>query len=198
MRAHKLGAVQQGKAFLGLETDGLPAQFLPDFGRRPDLPLIKHFAEADERQAQMREGGEVAGRPERSLLVHYRQDVVVEHIDEPLDRDQLSSGMTVCEALRLEEQHQLDDLRTNGLAGAAGVRHHEVVLELREVLERDGDIVQRSESGGNAVERAVYVFHLAVKILAAFDDVVRGFVGERDLFAVVEYLLHPLQGEAGG
>ena len=141
MRAHELGAVQQGKAFLGLEPDGLPSQFLPDFGRRPYLSLVQHFTEADQRQAQMCEGSKVTGSPERPLLVNDRQDVVVEHVDESLDRYQLGSGVAVSKALRLEEQHQFDDLRTHGLAGAAGMRHDKVVLELRQVFDGDGDIV---------------------------------------------------------
>ena len=48
------------------------------------------------------------------------------------------------------------------------MRHHQVVLELREFPRRNRDIVKAAEAGGDAVNRAADVFHLAVQILAAF------------------------------
>ena len=91
VRAHELGAVEQGETFLGLEPDGLPAQFLPDLGGRTDLTFVQHFSQADERQAEVGERGEVARRAQRALLVDDRQDVLVEHVDQTLDSDQLGS-----------------------------------------------------------------------------------------------------------
>ena len=91
MRAHELGSVQQGKAFLGLQGDGLPAHLIPDFLAWPDLAFIKDFSEPDQRQAQVGEGSEVSGCTQGSLLVDYRQDVVVEHVQKPLNRDYLCS-----------------------------------------------------------------------------------------------------------
>ena len=129
--AHELGAVQQRQAFLGLERDGLPALFGPYLRGGADLALIQNFAQADEREAQVGEGSEVAGSAEGTLLVHDRKDVLVEHVDEPLHRDELRARMAVGQALGLEEEHQLHNLGPDGLAGAAGVGHHQVVLKLR-------------------------------------------------------------------
>ena len=43
----------------------------------------------------MCEGSEVAGCSERTLLIHHRQDVVVEHIDQSLHCNQLNTGMSI-------------------------------------------------------------------------------------------------------
>ena len=47
MGAHELRAVKKSQAFLGLKPYGLPAHFLPYFGRRTDLPFVQHFSKAD-------------------------------------------------------------------------------------------------------------------------------------------------------
>ena len=174
--AHELRAVQQSQAFLALEADRFPAEFGPDFRGRPDGALAEHFAEPDERQTQVRQRGEVAGGAEGTLLVDDRKDVVVEHVHQALHGDELHAGVAVGEVLDLEEKHQLDDLRTDGFSGAAGVRHHEVVLELRKVFLRNGDVVQGPEAGGDAVHRLVGLFHLVVQVFTALDDGGRRFV----------------------
>ena len=194
--AHELGAVEQGETLLGLKPDGFPAQFLPDLGGRTDLAFVQHFSQADEWQAEVGERGEVARRAQRALLVDDRQDVFVEHVDQALDSDQLGSGMAIGEALGLEEEHQFDYFRADGRSRAAGVGHHQVVLQLREVSQRDGDVIERAESGGDTVQWTVYVFHLVVQVLAALDHRFGGFVREGDLLTVFEDLLHPLEREA--
>ena len=57
---HELGAVEQGKAFLGLEFQRLPSEFRPYFGRWPSLPLVFYFSKADEGQGEVGERGEVS------------------------------------------------------------------------------------------------------------------------------------------
>ena len=118
----------------------------------------------------MGEGSQVAGGTERALLVHHGEDVVVVHIDDPLHGDQLGAGVAVGERLRLEQEHQAHDVAAHFLARAAGVRHHEVVLELRKVFRGDRDVVQGAEAGGDAIDRVIEVFHLGVQILPALLD----------------------------
>ncbi len=76
--------------------------------------------------------------------------------------------MTVGERLCLKEQHQFNNLRPHRLACPAGVGHHQVVLELRQLVSRNRDIAKRAESGRDAVDRLAHIFHLAVQVPAAF------------------------------
>ena len=167
VRAHELRAVEQRQALLGLEGDRLPALFGPHFSGRTNAALVQHLAQPDQRQAHVRERREIAGRSERTLLVHDRQHVFVEHVDQPLHGLQLYARMPVRQALRLQEQHQLHDLRTDGRAGAASVRNHQVVLQLRQLVGRDVHVVQRTEARRDAVDR-LRILHFGVQVTAAF------------------------------
>ena len=95
MRAHELSSVEKGETFLRLKADRFPSHLLPDFSGFLHLSFIQHFSHADQRQAEVGEGSEVAGGTERTLLVDYREDVVVEHFDKSLDRHQLHSRISV-------------------------------------------------------------------------------------------------------
>lgn len=46
--------------------------------------------------------------------------------------------------------------------------HYEIVLELRQVLRRNGYVAQRAEPCRNTIYRPSDVFHLCVKVSAAF------------------------------
>ena len=48
--------------------------------------------------------------------------------------------------------------------------HHQVVLQLRKVLLRNRDVAQRAEPGGDTIDRPADIFHLAVQVLTAFED----------------------------
>ena len=121
MGAHELGAVKKGKAFLGLQFDGLPAFLFPYFGRGTLLTFIQYFSKADERKAQVGKGSEVSGCTKGTLLVNNGKDVLIEHVDEPLRRDELDTGMTVCKVPYLEEKHELDNFRAHFFTRSAGV-----------------------------------------------------------------------------
>ena len=197
MGAHKLRAVQKGQAFLALQLDGLPALFFPHFGRGPDLSLIEDLSHSDEREAQMRQGGEVSGGTQGALLVHHRQHVFVEHVHQALDGGQLRSGVAVGEVLHLQKEHQLHNLRLYGFSGSAGVGHHQVVLELAQVFLRDGYVIEGAEASGYPVDGAVQVFHFLVQVCPAFDNGVYGFLRQGEFFVVVQDFFHSLQGEMG-
>ena len=86
--------------------------------------------------------------------------------------------MAVGERLDLEQQDQLHDLGRHPLAGTAGMRHHEVLLQLRQLVVAHRNVAQRTESGGDAVDRPLGVFHLAVEVFAAADDACAGIVAQ--------------------
>jgi hypothetical protein len=63
--------------------------------------------------------------------------------------------VTVAQALHFEQKHAAHQLGRHFGAGAAGVRHEEVDLQLRVRLGRNADIVQRPKPGIDAVNGLV-------------------------------------------
>jgi len=143
-------------------------------------------------------GAEVARRAERALLEHYGENVVVEKVDEALYGLELHARVAVAERLNLEQEHKLDNAVGHTFAGAARVRHHEVFLELREVFPADGDVAERAEAGGNAVDRFLLCLHLVVEEVAASGYAADGVVGEVDADIFVENVADSLNREAIG
>ena len=162
---------------------------------RADLPFVEHFAHADDREGEVRQRGEVAGCAQRTLLVHHGQHVLVEHVDEALQGAQLYAGMAIGEGLRLQQEHELHNLRTHGVTGAAGVGHHQVVLQLAQVLPGNGDIVQGAETGGDAIYGTADVFHLPVQVFAALYNGLGGLFGKDQFLVFVQNFFYSLQGE---
>ena len=137
----------------------------------------------------MGERCQVSRSAERTLLIDNRKNVVVEHVHEPSDGGKLHSGMTVRERLHLQEQHQFHDFRTYRVSGSAGVGHHQIVLQLRKVLLRNRDVAQRAEACSDTIDRPTDIFHLAVQVLTAFEDLLLrlfrkgyGFIMVNDFF----------------
>ena len=91
MCAHELCAVEQRQTFFGLEGDGLPSEFGCHFGTWTDLSFLEDFSQSEQRKGQMRQRSEVSGSTQRAMLIHHREDVIVEHVNEPLYCDQLGS-----------------------------------------------------------------------------------------------------------
>ena len=91
MRTHELSTVKKCETLLRLKADRLPSEFCPYVGRRTHFALVHDFSHTDERKAEVGERSEVAGGTERALLVHYRQHVIVEHVDKTLHCHQLDS-----------------------------------------------------------------------------------------------------------
>ena len=178
--AHKLRAVQQRKALFRLQPDRLQPQFGKHFGRGTHLALILHLAQPQQRQAHMCQRREVARSAQRTLLIDDGQDAAVEKLHETLHRRQLHARMAVGERLYLEQQNQPHDLRGHALPGSAGVRHHEVLLQARQLVAAHRNVAQRPETGRDAVDRPLGVLHLAVEVLAAADDARPGVVAQRE------------------
>ena len=167
---HELRTVQQGEALLRLQRNRLPAELLEDFVRRTPCTLVLHFAEAQQRQAHVGQRSQVARSAQRSLLEHDRQHVVVEEIDQTLYGFELHARIAVRKGLDLEQQHQLHDLGRNALARTAGMRHHQVLLQLRELVLVDRNIAERTEAGRNTVDGLFLGFHLVIQVFATTHD----------------------------
>ncbi len=196
--AHELRAVQQGQSLLRLELNGAPPLRLQHLGSGNDLPFILHLAQTEQRQAQVGQRCQVARGAQRPLLIDDGEDIGVEKIGQTLDGAELNARVAVGERLDLEEQHQPDDLVRDALAGAAGVGHHQVLLQLGQLVGLHGDIAERAETGRNTVDGLLAGLHLPVEILAAADDARTGVVAQRKGVVSVQNLLDTVDGEVGG
>ena len=196
MGAHELGAVEKSQSLFRLQGYRLPSLLHPYFSGRTYPAFVKHLAKANQRQAEMSQRRKVSGCSERALLVHYRKDILVEHVHKPLHGLELYPGMTVGEVLHLQEKHKLYYLGANCLSGSAGVRDYQIVLQARQVLLWYGHVVERTKTCGYSVERTVYFVCFAVKIFPAFDYGSYRSLGKFKLFVVVDYLFQALKSEA--
>ena len=143
------------------------------------MTVPHHLAKTEQRQAEVGKRGKVARRAKRALAEHYGKDVGVIEVYETLHCGELHTRVAIRKRLDFEQEHQTHYLRSHSLAKAAGMRHNEVFLELREALAVNGDVAQRAKPGGDAVDRFGLRFHLLIKIFATFFNALCGIIRER-------------------
>jgi hypothetical protein len=101
----------------------------------------------------VRERGEIAGRPNRTLARYYRDYLARQHGFEHFNGLQPHPGGTTAEARELQRHHQPHGRRPHGLADARRVRKHDVALEYGEVFGGDPHAGKPSEAGIDPVKR---------------------------------------------
>ena len=75
------------------------------------------------------------------------------------------------------------------------MRHYKVVLQLREVVGRDGYVAKRAETGSHAVNGTSDVSHLGVEVLAAFLYGFGRFFAQVELVAFFDYFAYTFYRE---
>ena len=136
-RAHQLRPVEERQALLRLEREWLDPGLTERNQRRLHLAAHLHLAAPDERQREVRERREVAGRPDASLRRDDRVDPRLEEREESLDQDRPAAGVAERERVRPEQQHRPDHVPGQRRADAHRVADEEVLLELPGVGRRD-------------------------------------------------------------
>ena len=131
---HILCSVEQGETFLRGELYRLPVVCLQCLGSRNHLALVFHLAQTYERQTEVCPRHEVARSAKRALHIDNRINVVVEEIYQSLHGVELTTGIAVAERLDLEQHHNLHDVVWHAVAYATGMRHHEVDLQLCQLV----------------------------------------------------------------
>ena len=106
------------------------------------LPLKLYFTQTHERQAEMRQRNEVARCTHRTLHIDNRTNACVEEVDEALHGDQLTTGIAVAEGLYLEEKHDAYNVARHTVATATSMAHHEIDLQLGELVLTDADVAE--------------------------------------------------------
>ena len=163
-----------------------------------DLALILHVAQSDERQAEVGQGHEVARRAYRPLLVDHGADAAVEELHEALHGVELRATVAVGERLDLEQDHQPYHVAGHAVALATGVAHHEIDLQLRQLVLADAHLAERSEARRHAVDGRVGGGDLLVQVLAAARDARLGVVGEPQLIVVAQDGAHGVERQMLG
>ena len=108
------------------------------------------------------------------------------HVNERLYRFRLHSRIPVRKRLYFQQEHDFHDFRPYLFPCAAGVRHDQVVLELREVFLRDSDVAERAEPRRHTVDRTSDVIHFGVQVFAASFHCCSCFLAEFQTVAVAD------------
>jgi hypothetical protein len=151
-RAHQLGPVEERQPLLRLEDERLEARLPQGQERRHHVPFELHLAAPDERQGEVGERREVAGRPDAPLLRHDGVDAEGKEVDQPVDELRPAAGVAEGERVRPQEEHRPDDVARERRPDADGVAREEVLLEPAGVCRRDVRGRQVAEAGGDPVD----------------------------------------------
>ena len=192
---HVLSPVEQGKPLLRCQLYGFPPLAPQHIGSRHDFPFIFHLAKPHKRQREVCKRHQVARGTERTLHIHHRVNIIVEEINEPLHGIELAARVTVAERLHLQQQHYLHYLVGHTLASAASVRHHQVDLQLCQVVAAYRHIAQRAESRGHTVNRRTVLGYFFIEVFAATYYAVARIVAKLYFVSVPYNLTHTLYGE---
>ncbi len=153
-----VGAVDQRKALLRPEHGRLDAGPRQRLGCSHRLPGRTHdLALSDHRQGAVRERGEVAAGPERTVLVDDRIEARLQHRQDRLGQHRADPGATQRQRAGAEEEHRADDLALDRRTHAGGVRANQRSLQLGPAIRRDPRVCERPESSGDPVGRLIGV-----------------------------------------
>jgi len=149
---HEVRAVDEGESFFGFERERGDVVDLECFsGGAGVAALMEHATLAHEREGDMGERGEVAGRTDRTDLGDEGDDVRVEHAEDLFDDDRPNARVSASERGGEEKHDAANDVRRQGVADAGGVGADEVVLEVSELIVGDACAAEGSEAGVDAV-----------------------------------------------
>ena len=178
---HELRAVDEGQAFLRAQPNGLETDPVQGLRARKGLALDNRLALPDEREREVRERREVAGRSDRPATRDDRRDAAVEAFEQEVDRLRPRARVALGEGVRTQQHRGTHDLRRIGASHAARVAPEEAKLELLGELGRD-------RLGDEAAEPGVDSVRVLPRALGspALDQLTRGL-----------QTLPPLVGELG-
>ena len=150
-RGGYLCAVDERESFLGVQSDSLQSRQAQPFGRRQHLASHADAAHAQQRGAQVRQRGEIAGGAHRSLRRDHRIDLVLEQCHEAFHQSQRDAGMTSRQRVDLERENQPDDGVGQGVADAGRVRKQEISLQQFELVRGYARLCEQPEARVDAI-----------------------------------------------
>ena len=197
-RTHILGAIEQGQAFLARQLNGFPSLESQQLGGRHHAPLVLHLAHAHQWQTHVGQRHQVARGPKRALTVDNRNNTLVEEVDQALHGVEFAARIAIAERLNLEHEHDAHNFVGQSVAHTASMRHHQVDLQLRQLVAAHFHVAQRPESGSHPIDGQVAAGNLLVEIFAAFDDTLPRVVAQRNFVVILNDFAHALYCEPFG
>ena len=150
-RGVRLRAVDERQPFLRPERHGRKATCCEHVFRRASPTVAREDSFADEREREVSERCEVAARADTALLRNLRMQARVEHADEQLGELGPSAGVPLRDHVCAQQHHRAHLALGKKRPDARGVAAHEVHLQLRESIGRDGDLRKLAEACRHAV-----------------------------------------------
>jgi len=148
-----LGPVDQGEPFLGGEREGMETG-LPvvlDGRRRAPLPADRPLSHHPE--SEMRERDQIPARPEGAAARHDRKKIVLEHLDQVLEKARAHAARSKRERMRPERKHEPDRGGLELRPRSRRVTSEKVRLQTLDVALGNPHRLERAESGVDPVDR---------------------------------------------
>jgi len=111
-----------------------------------NLPVDLRLALADEHEAQVREGGEIAARAERAAGRDHRMHAAVQEIQEPRHEDPTDAGVAHRECVRPEQEGGPHLISAQRRTQADRVAPQQVELQRPDVCVGDRDVREFAEA----------------------------------------------------
>ena len=157
-RLHRLGAVDQRKPFLGRQFERLHpvlGQHLGGWPARRRVPRATQPPLPDQRLRQVGELGQVPRRTHRTLSGHDRQQIAVEHFDQPRRQIRPDTGVPRRQRSGPQKKQSANGGIVERLTHAGGVRADNGALQAGEVAGAHPGVRERPEAGVDAVDGRV-------------------------------------------
>ena len=153
---HGAGAVGHAQALLAHQgLQGGEARTLHGLRAGEDLALVDGLAPAQEHQAHVGQGRQIAGGPQGALLGHHGDDAPVEHLHQELHQDGAHAADAHAQRVGPQEHHAPDHLFGVGFAGGSAVAEDQVGGQAAAHLLRHRHGGEVAKAGGDAVGHPV-------------------------------------------
>jgi hypothetical protein len=157
-----LGAVDERETFLGLELDGLDAGSAQRVGRRrphrPSPTAGRRVGHCDvalphHRVGDVRQGRQVAARPDAALLRHHGVDAGVQHPGNGLRHRSACAAGLPQQHVGTQQHRRADHVGGKRLSHPGHVTPNEVALQLEELVGGNTYVGQLAKARIHAVDR---------------------------------------------
>jgi hypothetical protein len=150
-RRDQLRAVHQRQPLLRLQHQGAQAPPPLRLGRRQARAVERRLPLAHEHQRQVRQGSQVAGRPDRSLPGNHRQHAGVEMREERLHHLGADPRVPARQHVRAQQHEHAHGGLVERLSDPGRVAANQIELQLGDALGGDADVLEMAEAGVDAV-----------------------------------------------
>ena len=188
---HGAGAVDQSQALLGLQLHHRDAGGLHSLSAGHDLALVDGLTLADHGHHHVGQGAQVAAGTHRALFGNYRMYALVQHLNHRLHGGQPDTGEALGQGVDPQKHNRPGHILREGVAHAAGIGHDQVVLQLVQVLLRDGHVDKLAKAGAEPVDHFV-LRHIFIYNVPGYLDGFLGLLRQGGLRAVPRNLYNLL------